>query len=117
MNEQHVPPTPQPATPPWRGINHLALVTDDIIFESTTPPDGERLEGKNAVRAVWESIFRDSPNARVDTEELIVCGDRCVALLRYVFDHRDPGAGHVRAVDVLRVDRGKISEKWSYVKG
>ena len=25
-----VPPTPQPATPPWRGINHLALVTDDM---------------------------------------------------------------------------------------
>ena len=27
---QHVPPTPQPATPAWRGINHLALVTDDM---------------------------------------------------------------------------------------
>ena len=25
-----VPPTPQPGTPPWRGINHLALVTDDM---------------------------------------------------------------------------------------
>ena len=27
---QHVPPTPQPETPAWRGINHLALVTDDM---------------------------------------------------------------------------------------
>src|SRR5712691_11624123 len=25
-----VPPTPQPTTPPWRGINHLALVTTDM---------------------------------------------------------------------------------------
>ncbi len=27
---QQVPPTPQPETPAWRGINHLALVTDDM---------------------------------------------------------------------------------------
>jgi ketosteroid isomerase-like protein len=95
----------------------LALVSDEILFESTAPPDGERLTGKASVRAIWESIFHDSPNARVDTEELIVCGDRCVALLRYVFDDRNPGAGHVRAVDVLRVEHGKITEKSSYVKG
>ena len=30
MSNQPVPATPQPATPPWRGINHLALVTDDM---------------------------------------------------------------------------------------
>ena len=27
---QQVPPTPQPVAPPWRGINHLALITDDM---------------------------------------------------------------------------------------
>src|SRR5262245_13177975 len=26
----HVPATPQPVSPPWRGINHLALVTTDM---------------------------------------------------------------------------------------
>ena len=26
----NIPATPQPSTPPWRGINHLALVTDDM---------------------------------------------------------------------------------------
>jgi len=30
MSEHPVPATPQPAAPPWRGINHLALVTDDM---------------------------------------------------------------------------------------
>jgi ketosteroid isomerase-like protein len=95
----------------------LALVSDGIMFESTAPPDGERLVGKTSVREVWEGSFRDSPNARVDTEELIVCGDRCIALLRYVFDHNNPEGGHVRAVDVLRVDHGKIIEQCSYVKG
>ena len=95
----------------------LALVSDDILFERTAPPDGERLVGKAAVRALWERIFTASPDARVVTEELVVCGDRCVALLRYEFDVADPDAGHVRAADVLRVARGRISEKLSYVKG
>jgi ketosteroid isomerase-like protein len=95
----------------------LALVTVDLLFETTTPPDGERLLGKSAARAAWEKIFRESPNARVDTEEMIVSGDRCTALVRYVFDDTNPGAGHVRAVDVLRVQNGKIAEKRSYVKG
>jgi ketosteroid isomerase-like protein len=95
----------------------LALVSDDILFESTAPPDGERLVGKSSVRQVWEGIFRESPNARVETEDLIVCADRCIALVCYVFDHENPDAGHVRAVDVLRVEHGKISEKLSYVKG
>jgi hypothetical protein len=34
-----------------------------------------------------------------------------------VFDCEHPEAGHVRAVDVLRVADGKIAEKLSYVKG
>ena len=95
----------------------VGLVSDDILFESTAPPDGETLIGTAAVRAVWEGIFRDSPNARVETEELIVAGDRCIALLRYVFDATNPDAGHVRAIDVLRVEHGKITEKRSFVKG
>ena len=96
----------------------LALVSDDVVFEGTTPPDGMRIEGDNAaLRALWEGIFRDSPNAIVETEELITCGDRCTALLRYVFDAEHPSHGHVRAVDVIRVADGKITEKLSYVKG
>ena len=96
----------------------LALVSDDVVFEGTTPPDGVRIEGdKASLRSLWEAIFRESPNAIVETEELIACGDRCTALLRYVFDAQRPGDGHVRAVDVVRVVDGKIIEKLSYVKG
>ena len=96
----------------------LALVSDDVVFEGTTPPDGVRIEGdKDLLRTLWEGIFSDSPNAVVETEELIVCADRCTALLRYVFDAERPNQGHVRAVDVIRVAGGKITEKLSYVKG
>jgi ketosteroid isomerase-like protein len=96
----------------------LALVSDDVVFEGTTPPDGLRITGdKGSLRKVWESIFRESPNAVVETEELFVCGDRCTALMRFVFDAEHPDQGHVRAVDVIRVVRGEITEKLSYVKG
>ena len=96
----------------------LALVSDDVLFEGTTPPDGSRIEGdKDSLRTLWGGIFRDSPNAVVETEELIVCADRCIALLRYVFDAERPDHGHLRAVDVTRVANGKITEKLSFVKG
>ncbi|HEY3724859.1 MAG TPA: nuclear transport factor 2 family protein [Acidimicrobiia bacterium] len=95
----------------------LALVSEQVVFETTTPPDGDRLEGRAAVRAAWSQLFRESPHAYVETEELIVSDDRGTARMRYVFDREDPEAGHVRAVDVLRVTAGLISEKLSYVKG
>ena len=95
----------------------LTLVSEDVAFESTAPPDGEHVEGKTMLREVWEEVFRNSPRSFVETEEMIVSGDRCITRLRYVFDVKNPDAGHVRAVDVLRVANGKITEKLSYVKG
>jgi ketosteroid isomerase-like protein len=72
----------------------LALVSDDVVFEGTTPADGLRIEGdKAALRDLWEGIFRDSPKAVVETEDVIVSGDRCTVLLRYVFDAERPEAG------------------------
>ena len=96
----------------------LELVSDEVVFEGTTPPDGLRIEGdKSALRTLWEDIFRDSPRAVVENEELIVAGDRCTVRLRYVFDRDRPQDGHVRGVDVIRLGDGKITEKLSYVKG
>jgi ketosteroid isomerase-like protein len=95
----------------------MALTGEDIVFESTLPPDGERFEGQGAVRACWEQLFRGSPNANFETEEVIVSGDRCTVRWRYAFDQERPDEGHVRGVDVFRVANGKIVEKLSYVKG
>jgi ketosteroid isomerase-like protein len=90
----------------------LALTTDDIVFESTSPsPDGERAEGRAAVRAAWEPIFADT-NARFDTEELVIAGDRAFSRWTYRFV-----GGHVRGVDVFTFRDGLVAEKLSYVKG
>ena len=90
----------------------LALCTDDCAFESTGPaPDGERHQGKDAVRAAWKPIFDDT-RAHFDAEDAFPAGDRYVQLWRY-----DWGDGHVRGVDVFRLRDGKVAEKLSYVKG
>jgi ketosteroid isomerase-like protein len=95
----------------------MAEMTDNCVFENTRPaPDGERVVGQAAVRAVWESMFQRSPQARFEAEEVIAAGDRCT--VRWIYHWvRDGKPGHVRGVDVFRVRGGKIAEKLSYVKG
>ena len=91
----------------------MALMTDDCVFENTSPaPDGERYVGQAAVRGMWERLFGASPNATFEIEDSFASEDRGVIRWRY-----DWGAGHVRGVDVFRVRDGKIAEKLSYVKG
>ena len=90
----------------------LELVTDDCVFDGTGPaPDGTRSVGKDEISAAWRAIF-DDPSSRFDTEDTFTAGDRVVQLWTYRWD-----GGHVRGVDVIRVRDGKVSEKFSYVKG
>jgi len=91
----------------------MALMTDDVVFENTSPqPDGARHEGQAAVRAFWQQFFSSSPAAHFETEEIIPAGDRCTVRWRYSW-----GDGHIRGVDLFRVRDGKVAEKLSYVKG
>jgi ketosteroid isomerase-like protein len=95
----------------------MALMTDDVVFENTSPaPDGERYEGQAAVRSFWERLFRASPQAHFETEDMFVSDDRCLTRWRYTFVN-SKGKGHVRGVDVFKVRDGKVCEKLSYVKG
>ncbi len=96
----------------------MALMTDDVVFENTTPPpDGERYEGQAAVRAFWERFFASSPQAHFETEDIFAGGDRCTVRWRYTWVDQEGKPGHVRGVDVFRVRDGKVAEKLSYVKG
>ena len=95
----------------------MQCMTDDCVFENTRPaPDGTRLVGQAAVRSFWEELFARSPHARFDTEDLFAAGDRCVVQWIYHWI-RDGKAGHVRGVDLFRVQDGLVAEKLSYVKG
>jgi ketosteroid isomerase-like protein len=90
----------------------MAAMTQDCVFEDTSPPDGARHVGTDAVRAAWEKLFAASPDAVFTTEEIFAAGDRVVARWRY-----DYGSGHVRGVDVFTVRDGLVAAKLSYVKG
>ena len=93
----------------------LALVTDDIVFESTSPaPDGQRVQGRDAVRAAWTQVMR-TPGMSFTEEESFVSGDRAVVRWRYAWG--GPDSGHVRGADVIRFRDGLVCEKLSYVKG
>jgi ketosteroid isomerase-like protein len=94
----------------------MDAMTDDCVFESTSPPAGERHVGQAAVRAAWEGFFAASPTARFDGEEVIVTGDRCT--VRWIYTWNDGASeGRVHGVDVIRVRDGKVAEKFAYVKG
>jgi ketosteroid isomerase-like protein len=91
----------------------MMSVTDDCVFENTSPaPDGERYDGAAAFRAFCERFFEANPHAKFDIEDMFATGSRGVVLWRY-----DWGHGHVRGVDVIRVRDGKVAETLGYVKG
>jgi len=96
----------------------MALMTEDCVFESTTPaPDGTRFTGADAVRGVWIDVFGGTPGAAFTEEESFVHADRGVLRWRFSWTEPDGTAGHVRGVDVLRFRDGRVCEKLSYVKG
>jgi ketosteroid isomerase-like protein len=94
-----------------------ALLTDDTVFEDTSPaPDGRRVEGKAAVLAFWREWFVRNPDARFEAEEIIVSGDRGV--VRWIYRKiRNGQPWHLRGVDVFKVRDGKVAAKLAYVKG
>lgn len=94
-----------------------ALLTEDTVFEDTSPaPDGRRLVGKAAVEEFWRQWFPRNPDARFEAEEIIVSGDRAVVLWVY-HKVRNGEPWHLRGVDVFTVRDGKVAAKLAYVKG
>ena len=93
------------------------LLTDDTIFEDTSPaPDGRRVEGKAAVVEFWRTWFARNSDAHFDAEEMIVSGHRATVLWVYR-KMRNGQPWHIRGVDVFTVRDGKVAAKLAYVKG
>lgn len=90
----------------------MAAMTQDCVFESTSPPDGQRYVGQEAVRAMWTEFFATPEEIRFEGEDRIVAGDQLVSRWLYRY-----AGGHVRGIDVFRVEGTLVAEKASYVKG
>ncbi len=94
-----------------------ALLTEDTVFEDTSPaPDGRRVEGKAAVVEFWRGWFARNADARFEAEEVIVGGNRATVLWVYK-KMRNGQPWHLRGVDVFTVRDGKVAAKLAYVKG
>ncbi len=93
------------------------VLTDDTVFEDTSPPpDGRRIEGKAAVVEYWRGWFARNADAVFEAEDLIVCDDRAVVCWVYR-KVRDGQPWHLRGVDIFTVRGGKVAAKQAYVKG
>ena len=96
----------------------MQLMSEDCVFENTAPaPDGTVYTGKETVTQFWQDFFRQSPQAHIEIEEVFGLGLRCIMRWRYEWIDAAGEKGHVRGVDVFRVQDGLIQEKLSYVKG
>src|SRR5215471_13712388 len=94
-----------------------SMLTDDTVFEDTSPPpDGRRVEGKAAVVAHWRAWFARNADAIFEAEDVVVAGDRVVVLWIYR-KLRDGQPWHIRGVDVFTVRDEKVAAKQAYVKG
>jgi ketosteroid isomerase-like protein len=94
-----------------------ALLTDDTVFEDTSPaPDGRRVEGKARVVTFWREWFIRNPDARFEAEDTIVTGNRATVLWVYR-KMRNGQPWHLRGVDIFTVRNWKIAAKLAYVKG
>ena len=93
------------------------VMTDDTVFEDTSPPpDGRRIQGKAAVVEHWRAWFARNTDAVFEAEDVIVTDDR--AVVRWVYRKaRNGQPWHIRGVDVFTVRDGKVAAKLAYVKG
>ena len=90
----------------------VSFLSRDCVFEATGPaPDGTRHIGPTEIRQAWKAIF-DDPSSKFEPEETFSSGDRVTQRWRYSWSD-----GRVRGVDLFKVSRDRITEKFSYVKG
>lgn len=96
----------------------MQLLSEDCIFEGSVPaPDGVRYSGKEEVTRYWRDFFHESPQAKMHIEDAFGLGLRCVLCWRYEWVDDAGASGHVRGVDIFRVEDGLIRERLSYTKG
>jgi ketosteroid isomerase-like protein len=96
----------------------MAAMTGDCVVETPMPPpDGTRLEGQEAVRALWQEFFQSTSSIEFDTEDMFAGGDRCLVQWLFTWVGQEGLPGRVRGVDLFKVKDGKVAEKLVYVKG
>ena len=96
----------------------MSMMTDDGVFESSAGPqvDGQRSEGKQAVRAAYAAVFEAFPDAHWAGARHFIAGSRGVSEWTFTGTQRDGKRVEVTGCDLFTFRDGKIAIKNSYRK-
>ena len=96
----------------------MSMMTDDCVFEASAGPyvNGQRSEGKEAVREAYAAVFEAFPDAQWIDPRHIVAGDRGVSEWTFTGTQRDGRRVEVTGCDLFTFRDGRIAIKNSYRK-
>jgi taurine dehydrogenase small subunit len=96
----------------------MSMMTDDCVFEASAGPqvNGQRSEGKEAVRAAFAAVFEAFPDARWANPRHFIAGTRAVSEWTFTGTHKDGKRVEVNGCDLFTLRDGKIVVKNSFRK-
>jgi steroid delta-isomerase-like uncharacterized protein len=96
----------------------MSMMTDDCVFEASAGPqvDGQRSEGKQAVRAAYAAVFEAFPDAHWANPRHFIAGNRGVSEWMFTGTQKDGKRVEVTGCDLFTFRDGKIAIKNSYRK-
>jgi steroid delta-isomerase-like uncharacterized protein len=96
----------------------MSMMTDDCVFEASAGPEveGQRSEGKQAVRAAYAAVFEAFPDAHWASARHFVAGNRGVSEWTFTGTQKDGKRVEVTGCDLFTFRDGKIAIKNSYRK-
>ena len=96
----------------------MSMMTDDCVFEASAGPqvNGQRSEGKQAVRAAYAAVFETFHDAHWGNARHFIAGSRGVSEWTFTGTHQDGKRAEVNGCDLFTFRDGKIAIKNSYRK-
>jgi len=96
----------------------MSMMTDDCVFEASAGPqaNGQRHEGRAAVRAAFAAVFELFPDARWENPRHVISGNRAVSEWTFTGTQKDGKRVEVTGCDLFTLRDGKIAIKNSYRK-
>ena len=96
----------------------MSMMTDDGVFDASAGPEvnGQRSEGKPAVRAAYASVFETFPDAHWANARHFVAGNRGVSEWTFTGTQKDGKTVEVAGCDLFTFRDGRIAIKNSYRK-
>src|SRR5688572_13439470 len=96
----------------------MSMMTDDCVFEASAGPqvNGQRSEGKQAVRAAFAAVFEAFHDAHWANARHFIAGNRGVSEWTFSGTREDGTRVEVTGCDLLTFRDGKIAIKNAYRK-